>query len=139
MLLFCWQILEKCEELRLLKLEREKLLSEAADIEVRLKHMTEEIGKSKDDLADAQLKYVKSDQEYVALKQLHEELEQKYVAALENNEQMKLQMDVLSKEAQESKTTLDEVKLEVSVGLLLLQIIHEEFINHIKKKKPQLE
>ncbi|XP_072717996.1 centromere-associated protein E isoform X2 [Ciconia boyciana] len=108
------EILEKCEELRLLKLEREKLLSEVADNEIRLKHMTEEIGKSKDNLADAQLKYVKSDQEYVALKQLHEELEQKYVAASENNEQMKLQIDILSKEAQESKTTLDEVKLELS-------------------------
>lgn len=118
-LLFCWQILEKCEELRLLKLEREKLLSEVADNEIRLKHMTEEIGKSKDNLADAQLKYVKSEQEYVALKQLHEELEQKYVAASENNEQMKFQIDILSKEAQESKTTLDEVKLEVSVSLFL--------------------
>ncbi|XP_069639599.1 centromere-associated protein E [Haliaeetus albicilla] len=108
------EILEKCEELRLLKLEREKLLSEVADNEIRLKHMTEEIGKSKDNLADAQLKYVKSDQEYVALKQLHEELEQKYVAASENNEQMKFQIDILSKEARESKTTLDEVKLELS-------------------------
>ncbi|XP_010287226.1 PREDICTED: centromere-associated protein E, partial [Phaethon lepturus] len=108
------EILEKCEELRLLKLEREKLLSEVADNEVKFEHMTEEIGKSKDDLADAQLKYVKSDQEYVALKQLHEELEQKYIVALENNEQMKLQIDILSKEARESKTTLDEVKLELS-------------------------
>ncbi|NXV50361.1 CENPE protein, partial [Uria aalge] len=108
------EILEKCEELRLLKLEREKLLSEVADNEVRLKHMTEEIGKSKDDLADAQLKYVKSDQEYVSLKQFHEELEQKYVAVSENNEQMKLQIDILSKEVQESKTILDEVKLELS-------------------------
>ncbi|NXJ61311.1 CENPE protein, partial [Rostratula benghalensis] len=108
------EILEKCEELRLLKLERVKLLSEVADNEVRLKHMTEEIGKSKDDLADAQLKYVKSDQEYVALKQLHEDLEQKYVAALENNEEMKLRIDILAKEAQESRTTLDEVKLELS-------------------------
>ncbi|KAM6072935.1 centromere-associated protein E isoform 2-T2 [Theristicus caerulescens] len=108
------EILEKCEELCLLKLEREKLLSKVADHEIRLKHMTEEIGKSKDNLADAQLKYVKSDQEYVALKQLHEELEQKYIAASENNEQMKLQIDTLSKEVQESKTTLDEVKLELS-------------------------
>ncbi|NWQ94216.1 CENPE protein, partial [Burhinus bistriatus] len=108
------EILEKCEELRLLKLEREKLLSEVADNEVRLKHMTEEIGKSKDDLADAQLKYVKSDQEYIELKQLYEELEQKYVATSQNNEQMKLQIDILSKEARESRTTLDEVKLELS-------------------------
>ncbi|KAM6136691.1 centromere-associated protein E [Phoenicopterus ruber ruber] len=108
------EILEKCEELCLLKLEREKLLSEIADNEVRLKHLTEEVGKSKDDLADARLKYVKSDQEYVALKQLHEELEQKYVAASENNEQMKLQIDILSREAEESKTTLNEVKLELS-------------------------
>ncbi|NXD81999.1 CENPE protein, partial [Halcyon senegalensis] len=107
------EILEKCEELRLIKLEREKLLSEVADNEIRLKHMTEEIEKSKDNLADAQLKYVKSDQEYVALKQLHEELEQKYVAASDNNEQMKLQIDLLSKEAQESKTALDEVKVEL--------------------------
>ncbi|NWY58821.1 CENPE protein, partial [Chionis minor] len=108
------EILEKCEELHLLKLEKEKLLSEVADNEVRLKHMTEEIGKSKDDLADTQLKYVKSDQEYAALKQLYEELEQKYVATSENNKQMKLQMDILSKEARESKTTLDEVKLQLS-------------------------
>ncbi|KAM4672946.1 centromere-associated protein E [Amazona ochrocephala] len=108
------EILEKCEELRLLKLEREKLLSEAADNEIRLKHLTEEIGKSKDDLVDAQLKYVKSDQEYAALKQLHEELEEKYAAASENNKLMKLQIDTLSKEAQESKVTLDEVKLELS-------------------------
>uniref|UniRef100_A0A8C8E6R5 Centromere protein E n=1 Tax=Otus sunia TaxID=257818 RepID=A0A8C8E6R5_9STRI len=113
------EIVEKCEELRLLKLEREKLLSEVADNEIKFKHMTEEIGKSKDNLADAQLKYAKFDQEYVALKQLHEELEKKYVAASENNEQMKLQINTLSKEAQESKTTLDEVKLEVSVSLLL--------------------
>lgn len=116
---FCWQILEKCEELRLLKLEREKLLSEAADNEVKLKYMTEEIGKSKEDLADAQLKYENSDQEYVALKQLHEELELKYVAASEDNEQMKLQIEYLSKEAEESKTALDDVKLEVSVVLIL--------------------
>uniref|UniRef100_A0A8C5T471 Centromere protein E n=1 Tax=Malurus cyaneus samueli TaxID=2593467 RepID=A0A8C5T471_9PASS len=108
------EILEKCEELHLLKLENEKLLSEVADNETRLKHMTEEIEKSKDSLADAQLKYVKSDQEYVALKQLHEEIEQKYIAASESNEQMKLQIECLSKEAQESKTTLDEVKLELS-------------------------
>ncbi|NXA22284.1 CENPE protein, partial [Ibidorhyncha struthersii] len=108
------EILDKCEELRLLKLEKEKLLSEVADNEVRLKHMTEEIGKSKDDLADAQFKYVKSDQEYVALKQLHEELEQKYIAMSENHEKMKLQIDILSKEARESKTILDEVKLELS-------------------------
>ncbi|XP_026703732.1 centromere-associated protein E [Athene cunicularia] len=108
------EIIEKCEELRLLKLEREKLLSEVTDNEIKLKHLTEEIGKSKDDLADAQLKCVKFDQEYVALKQLHEELEKKYVAASENNEQMKRQINILSKEAQESKTTLDEVKLELS-------------------------
>ncbi|NXX75086.1 CENPE protein, partial [Urocolius indicus] len=108
------EILEKCEELRLLKLEREKLLSEVADNEVKIKHMTEEIGKSKDSLADTQLKYVKSDQEYVALKQLHEELQQKYVAASEDNEQMKLQIDTLSKEAEESKATLDKLELELS-------------------------
>ncbi|XP_048160962.1 centromere-associated protein E isoform X3 [Corvus hawaiiensis] len=108
------EILEKCEELRLLKLENEKLLSEVADNEMRLKHMTEEIEKSKDNLADAQLKYVKSDQQYVAVKQLHEEIEQKYIAASETNEQMKLQIECLLKEAQESKTTLDEVKLELS-------------------------
>jgi len=118
-LLFSWQILEKCEEIRLLKLEKEKLLSEVADNEVRLKHMTEEIGKSKYDLAGVELKRVKSDQEYVALKQLHEELEQKHAAVSENNEQMKLQIDILSKELQESKTTLDEVKLEVSGSLIL--------------------
>ncbi|NXC53714.1 CENPE protein, partial [Aleadryas rufinucha] len=108
------EILEKCEELGLLKLENEKLLSEVADNEMRLKHMTEEIEKSKDSLADAQLKYVKSDQEHVALKQLHEEIEQKYKAASETNEQMKLQIECLLKEVQESKTTLDEVKLELS-------------------------
>ncbi|XP_050194004.1 LOW QUALITY PROTEIN: centromere-associated protein E [Myiozetetes cayanensis] len=108
------EILEKCEELRLLKLENEKLLSEVADNEIKLKHMTEETEKSKDDLADAQLKYMKSDQEYVALKQLHEEMEQKYIATSENNEKMKLQIQSLSKEAQESKTTLDEIKLELS-------------------------
>ncbi|XP_041905932.1 centromere-associated protein E isoform X2 [Corvus kubaryi] len=108
------EIVEKCEELRLLKLENEKLLSEVADNEMRLKHMTEEIEKSKDNLADAQLKYVKSDQQYVAVKQLHEEIEKKYIAASETNEQMKLQIECLLKEAQESKTTLDEVKLELS-------------------------
>ncbi|NXI63346.1 CENPE protein, partial [Anseranas semipalmata] len=108
------EILEKCEELRLLKLEREKLLSEAADNEVKLKYMTEEIGRSKEELADAQLKYVNSDQEYVALKLLHEELEQKYIAASENNEQMKFQIEYLSKEAEQSKTALDDVKLELS-------------------------
>ncbi|NXM04965.1 CENPE protein, partial [Tyrannus savana] len=108
------EILEKCEELRLLKLENEKLLSEVADNEIKLKHMTEETEKSKDDLADAQLKYMKSEQEYVALKQLHEEMEQKYIATSENNEKMKLQIESLSKEAQESKTTLDEIKLELS-------------------------
>ncbi|XP_066042391.1 centromere-associated protein E isoform X2 [Chamaea fasciata] len=108
------EILEKCGELHLLKLENEKLLSEVADNEMRLKHMSEEIEKSKDNLTDAQLKYVKSDEEYVALKQLHEEIEQKYIAASETNEQMKLQIECLSKEAQESKTILDEVKLELT-------------------------
>ncbi|NWZ64648.1 CENPE protein, partial [Acrocephalus arundinaceus] len=108
------EILEKCEELRLLKLENEKLLSEVADNGMRLKHMSEEIEKSKDNLTDAQLKYVKSDQEYVALKQLHEEIEKKYIAASETNEQMKLQIECLCKEAQESKTILDEMKLELS-------------------------
>nr|XP_009687712.1 PREDICTED: centromere-associated protein E [Struthio camelus australis] len=108
------EILEKSEELCLLKLEREKLLSEIADKEVKLKHMTEESKKSEEELASAQLKYIKSDQEYVALKQLHEELEQNLVAASEDNEQMKLQIEFLSKEAQESKTTLDDVKLELS-------------------------
>ncbi|XP_066404255.1 centromere-associated protein E [Molothrus aeneus] len=108
------EIVEKCEELRLLKLENEKLLSEVADNETRLKHMSEEIEKSQDNLTDLQLKYTKSDDEYVALKQLHEEIEQKYVAASETNEQMKLQIECLSKEAQESKTILEEVKLELS-------------------------
>ncbi|XP_062349795.1 centromere-associated protein E [Cinclus cinclus] len=108
------EILEKCEELRLLKLENEKLLSEVADNEIRLKHMSEEIEKSKDSLTDAQLKYVKSNEEYVALKQLHEEIEQKYIAVSETSELMKLQIECLSKEAQESKTILDEVKLELS-------------------------
>ncbi|NXM97767.1 CENPE protein, partial [Sylvia borin] len=108
------EILEKCEELRLLKLENEKLLSEVADNEMRLKHMSEEIEKSKVSLTDAQLKYVKSDEEYVALKQLHEEIKQKYIATSETNEQMKLQIECLSKEAQESKTILGEVKLELS-------------------------
>lgn len=121
-LLFCWQILEKHEELHLLKLEREKLLSEVADNEIRLKDMTEELKKSKDNLEDAQLRYVKSDKEYIALKQLHEELEQKYVAASENNEQMKLQIDILSKEARESETALDEVKLEVGVSLFIFAV-----------------
>lgn len=137
-LLFCWQILEKHEELQLLNLEREKLLSEVADNEIRLKDMTEELGKSKDNLADAQLRYVKSDEEYIALKQLHEELEQKYVAASENNEQMKLQIDILSKEARESETALDEVKLEVSVSLFIFadkkQGIHSLYLK--KKQKP---
>lgn len=100
-------------------MENEKLLSELADNEMRLKHMSEEIEKSKDNLTDAQLKYMKSDEEYVALKQLHEEMEQKYIAASETNEQMRLQIECLSKEAQESKTILDEVKLEVSISLLL--------------------
>ncbi|NXV02842.1 CENPE protein, partial [Cettia cetti] len=108
------EILEKCEELHLLKLENEKLLSEVADNEMRLKYMSEEIEKSKDSLTDAQLKYMKSDEEYVALKQLHEEIKQKYIAASETNEQMKLQIECLSKEAQESKTILDEVKFELS-------------------------
>ncbi|XP_054151597.1 centromere-associated protein E [Melozone crissalis] len=108
------EIVEKCEELRLLKLENEKLLSEVADNETRLKHMSEEIEKSKDNLTDVQLKYTKCDEEYVALKQLHGEIEQKYIAASETNEQMKLQIECLSKEAQESKTILDEVKLELS-------------------------
>ncbi|XP_067992949.1 centromere-associated protein E isoform X2 [Melanerpes formicivorus] len=107
------EILEKCEELHLLKLEKEKLLSEVADSEIKLKEMSEEIGKAKDDLADAQLKYAKSDQEYLALKQLHEELEQKYISVSENNEQIKLQVDVLAQEAQEAKTALDEGKLEL--------------------------
>ncbi|XP_064273171.1 centromere-associated protein E isoform X6 [Passer domesticus] len=108
------EILEKCEELHLLKLENEKLLSEVTDNELRLKHMSEEIEKSKDNLTDVQLKYTKSDEQYVALKQLHEEIEQKYRAASETNEQMKLQIECLSKEAQESKTILDEMKLELS-------------------------
>ncbi|XP_037991221.1 centromere-associated protein E [Motacilla alba alba] len=108
------EILEKCEELHLLKLENEKLLSQVADNEMKLKHMSEEIEKSKDNLTEVQLKYSKSDEEYVALKQLHEEIEQKYIAASETNEQMKLQIECLSKEAQESKTILDEVKLELS-------------------------
>ncbi|NWI17167.1 CENPE protein, partial [Crypturellus soui] len=108
------ELLEKSEELHLLKLEREKLLLEVADKEVEFKHMAEEIEKSKEDLAGAQLKYVKCDQEFVALKQLHEELEQKHMAASEDNEQMRLQIEFLSKEVQESKTTLDDVKLELS-------------------------
>ncbi|XP_062430902.1 centromere-associated protein E [Rhea pennata] len=108
------EILEKSEELCLLKLEREKLLSEVADKEVKFKYMTEEIERSKEDLAGAQLKYVKSDQEYVALKQLHEDLEQKHIAASEDNEQMKFQIEILAKEAQKCKTALDEVKLELS-------------------------
>ncbi|NXU77178.1 CENPE protein, partial [Oreotrochilus melanogaster] len=116
------EILEKSEELHFLKLEREKLLSDIADNEIRLKQMTEEIGKTKGDLEDAQLKYVKSDHEYVALKQLHQELEQKYRVASENNEEMKLQMEVLSKEAHESKITLEEVKLEVSFSFKMKEL-----------------
>ncbi|KAM6429390.1 centromere-associated protein E [Rhynochetos jubatus] len=108
------EILEKCEELHLLKLERAKLLSEAADNEVKRQHLCEEIGKAKDNLAVAQRNYEKSAEEHGALKQLHEELEQKYRAVSETSEQMKLQIEVLSEEARESKTALDEVKLELS-------------------------
>uniref|UniRef100_A0A8C3N0U6 Centromere-associated protein E n=1 Tax=Geospiza parvula TaxID=87175 RepID=A0A8C3N0U6_GEOPR len=122
------EIVEKCEELRLLKLENEKLLSEVADNAMRLKHMSEEIEKSKDNLTDVELKYTKSDEEYVALKQLHEEIEQKYIAASETNEQMKLQIECLSKEAQESKTILDEVKLEVSVKQSQLLELRENLV-----------
>ncbi|NWX86261.1 CENPE protein, partial [Nothoprocta pentlandii] len=120
------ELLEKSEELHLLKLEREKLLSEVADKEVKFKHMAEEIEKSKEDLAGVQLKSVKSDQEYVALKQLHEELERKHVTASEDNEQMKLQIENLSKEVQESKTALDDVKLELSRKMKELEEKTEE-------------
>uniref|UniRef100_U3K0K8 Centromere-associated protein E n=1 Tax=Ficedula albicollis TaxID=59894 RepID=U3K0K8_FICAL len=149
------EILEKCEELRLLKLENAKLLSEVADNEMRLKHMSEEIEKSKDSLTDAQLKYLKSDEEYVALKQLHEEIEQKYIAASETNEQMKLQIEYLSKEAQESKIILDEVKVEVKQKQLLElredliqtqqklnemeQLKEEERISEVRREAEDLE
>ncbi|KAM8808262.1 centromere-associated protein E [Eudromia elegans] len=129
------ELLEKSEELCLLKLEREKLLSEVADKEAKLKHMAEEIEKSKEDLVDAQLKYVKSDQECVALKQLHEELEQKHMATSEDNEQMKLQIKILSKEVQESKTTLDHMKLELSSKMKELEEKTSEYkeLNQVKE------
>lgn len=129
------EILEKHEELSLLKLEREKLLSEAADNEVKLNSVTEEIEKSKKELADAQLKYINSNQEYVALKQLHEELEQKYLAVSENSEQMKLQIEHLSKDAEESKTALDYVKLELSNKMKELEEKTAEHEHHLHVKE----
>ncbi|XP_072191354.1 centromere-associated protein E [Excalfactoria chinensis] len=129
------EILEKHEELSLLKLEREKLLSAAADNEVKFNSVTEEIEKSKKDLADAQLKYVNSNQEYVALKQLHEELEQKYLAVSENYEQMKLQIEHLSKDAEESKTALDHVKLELSNKMKELEEKTAEHKHHLHVKE----
>ncbi|XP_042667809.1 centromere-associated protein E [Centrocercus urophasianus] len=133
------EILEKHEELSLLKLEREKLLSAAADNEVKLNSLTEEIEKSKEELADAQLKYVNSNQEYVVLKQLHEELEQKYLAVSENYEQMKLQIEHLSKDAEESKTALDYVKLELSNKMKELEektAEHKHYL-HVKEELAQ--
>ncbi|OXB77558.1 UNVERIFIED_CONTAM: hypothetical protein H355_015850 [Colinus virginianus] len=133
------EILEKNEELRLLKLEREKLLSASADDEVKLNYLTDEIEKSKKELADAQLKYVSSDEEYVALKQLHEELEQKYVAVSENYEQMKLQIDRLSKDAEESKTALDYTTSELSNKMKELEekTAEHEHLLHVKEELAQ--
>ncbi|XP_021252505.1 centromere-associated protein E isoform X2 [Numida meleagris] len=129
------EILDKHEELCLLKLEREKLLSEAVDNEAKLNYMTEEIEKSKKELADAQIKYVNCDQEYVALKQLHEELEQKYVAVSENYERMKLQIEHLSKDAEESKTALDCMKLELSNKMKELEEKTAEHKHHLHVKE----
>ncbi|XP_065593004.1 centromere-associated protein E [Cyrtonyx montezumae] len=133
------EIIEKHEELRLLKLEREKLLSAAADNEVKLNYMTDEIEKSKKELADAQLKYVSSDEEYVALKQLHEELEQKYVTVSANYEQMKLQIECLSKDAEESKTALDYTTLELSNKVKELEgkTAEHEHLLHVKEELAQ--
>ncbi|XP_031464724.1 centromere-associated protein E [Phasianus colchicus] len=129
------EILEKHQELSLLKLEREKLLSVATDNEVKLNSLTEEIEKSKKELADAHLKYVNSNQEYVVLKHLHEELEQKYLAVLENYEQMKLQIEHLSKDADESKTALDYVKLELSNKMKELEEKTAEQKHHLHVKE----
>ncbi|OXB56675.1 hypothetical protein ASZ78_013121 [Callipepla squamata] len=133
------EILEKNEELRLLKLEREKLLSASADDEVKLNYLTDEIEKSKKELADAQLKYISSDEEYVALKQLHEELEQKYVAVSENYEQMKLQIERLSKDAEESKTALDYTTSELSNKMKELEekTAEHEHLLHVKEELAQ--
>ncbi|NXJ09275.1 CENPE protein, partial [Odontophorus gujanensis] len=133
------EITENREELCLLKLEREKLLSAAADNEVKLNYMTDEIEKSKKELADAQLKYVSSDEEYVALKQLHEELEQKYATVLENYEQMKLQIECLSKDAEESKTALDYTTLELSNKRKELEekTAEHEHLLHVKEELAQ--
>ncbi|XP_075785794.1 centromere-associated protein E isoform X2 [Pelodiscus sinensis] len=115
------QIFEKSEELFLLTSEREKLLFEVADKDTRLQGMSEEIGKSKEDLASTQLKYEKADQEYLQLKYQYEELEQKWLAASEESEQMKHQVEHLSDEAQKLKTVVDNVRLELSIKMQELQ------------------
>lgn len=110
-------MLEKSDELCLLKSEREKLVSEVADKETQLKGMSEEIRNSKQALEAAQLKY---DQEYIEFKHCHEELEQKCLAASEENEQMKLQVEHLANDTQKHKTALDDVRLEVSAFTLCM-------------------
>ncbi|XP_067424353.1 centromere-associated protein E [Emydura macquarii macquarii] len=115
------QIFEKSEELHLLTSEREKLFSEVADKEARLQGMTEEIRKSKEDLASTQLKYEKAEKEYLELKHHHEELEQKWLAASEESEQMKHQVEYLNDEAQKLKTTVNNVRLELSSKIQELQ------------------
>ncbi|XP_059578334.1 centromere-associated protein E isoform X3 [Alligator mississippiensis] len=112
------EMLEKSDELCLLKSEREKLVSEVADKETQLKGMSEEIRNSKQALEAAQLKY---DQEYIEFKHCHEELEQKCLAASEENEQMKLQVEHLANDTQKHKTALDDVRLELSRKMQELQ------------------
>lgn len=93
--------------------ERDRLCSEVTQKDSRIQGLLEEIGKTKEDLAIAQVNYQNTVQEREDFKILSVELEQKYKTVQEENEKMNQQVGNLSREVENLHLSLDAVKTEV--------------------------
>ncbi|XP_062964377.1 centromere-associated protein E isoform X1 [Cynocephalus volans] len=136
------EIHDKSEELCIITSEKDKLSSEVVHKESRIQGLLEEIRKTKDDLATAQLSFKSTDQEFQDFKTLHMECEQKYNMVLEDNERMKQEIGNLSMEAENFGLSVDALKTELSQKTQELQqktTEGQEMLNEMEQLKEQLE
>ncbi|XP_021101075.1 centromere-associated protein E isoform X2 [Heterocephalus glaber] len=108
------EIRDTSEELSVITSEKDRLCSEVTQKESSIQGLLEEIGKTKDDLAAAQLNYKSTERAFQDFRILPMALEQKYKTLHEENERMNQEMGDLSKEAEHLRLSLDSVKTELS-------------------------
>ncbi|KFO25872.1 Centromere-associated protein E [Fukomys damarensis] len=136
------EIQDKSEELSVIASEKDWLCSEVTQKESSIQGLLEEIGKTKDDLATAQLNYKNTEQEFQDFKILHVELEQKYKRVHEESVRMKQEMGSLSEETEHLRLSLDAVKTELSHNAQKVQqktAEDQERVREVEQLKEELE